>query len=138
MSLILMILYGAGLGSINLSNGFFIGLLTGLLTFIPYMGTITGFFLSISAAFNHETPILPVLLVFFVIQLIEANILVPKFFAYRLGVHPVWVLFALLAGGTWFGFFGVLLAMPTLAIFKVISNFIGKYRGAALMILRNL
>lgn len=120
---ILMILYGTALWGIGLPQGGFVGVLTGILSFIPYVGMLIGLLTSLGIAFAHFTGwgfIGEIFLVFTVIGLIEGNVLTPKFVGGRIGLHPVWIIFSLLAGGTWFGFIGVLLAIPISAIIGVL------------------
>lgn len=121
--LILMVLYAISLTIIDLPHGLFVGIMTGFMSFIPYVGMITGLIASLAIAFanalgfNH---IMAIFIAFTIIGLIEGNILSPRLIGERIGLHPVWIIFSLLAGATWFGFFGVLLALPTAAIVGVI------------------
>lgn len=99
-----------------------LGLLTGLLVFIPYLGYSMGLVLSLLVAllqFDGLTPIIAVLAVFGVGQLLESFILTPYLVGDRIGLHPLAVIFALLAFGQLFGFFGVLLALPASAALLV-------------------
>src|SRR3546814_3959024 len=98
----------------------------GLLSFVPFVGTITGFVAGLGIAFAQFSdwgPIVAVLAVFVVGQMIEGNFLTPKLVGDRVGLHPVWVMFALLAGGALFGFLGVLLALPVAAVLGVLVRF---------------
>lgn len=119
----LVLIYGIGLSVIGLKLGFIIGLIGGILTIVPYLGSLfvllTASFASIAqyGGFDH----LPwVLLVFLIGQGIEGYILSPYFVGQRIGLHPVVVIFSVLAGGTLFGFFGVLAALPAAAVIKVL------------------
>src|SRR5260221_13471808 len=91
----------------------------GALAFVPFVGSLMGFATSIALAFIQFSDWLPIFGVaglFLVGQTIEAYVLTPKLVGDRVGLHPVWVIFALLAGGALFGFLGVLLAMPAAAV----------------------
>lgn len=121
--LILMVLYATALWGIGLPQGAFVGVLTGILSFIPYVGMLIGLLTSLGIGFAHFTSwgfIGEIFLVFIVIGLIEGNVLTPRFVGGRIGLHPVWIIFSLLAGGAWFGFIGVLLAIPISAIIGVL------------------
>lgn len=125
--LILMVLYATALWGIGLPQGGFVGVLTGLLSFIPYVGMLIGLLTSLGIGFAHFVSwgfVGQIFLVFITIGLIEGNILTPRFVGERIGLHPVWIIFALLAGGTWFGFVGVLLAIPVSAIIGVLVRII--------------
>jgi predicted PurR-regulated permease PerM len=113
-----------------------VGLIAGLLTFIPYVGSLTGFAISMAVAIGQFTewwPIALVAIVFVVGQVLEGNFLTPKLVGDRVGLHPVWIIFALLAGGALFGFVGLLLAVPVAAVVGVLVRFsIGQYRASRL------
>ncbi|GAB2181553.1 AI-2E family transporter [Denitratisoma sp. agr-D3] len=99
-----------------------LGLLTGVLIFIPYLGFATGFLLALLVAllqFEGWTPIVAMLAVYGVGQLLEGFVLTPYLVGDRIGLHPLAVIFALLAFGQLFGFFGVLLALPASAALLV-------------------
>jgi predicted PurR-regulated permease PerM len=116
-------LYILGLSLTGIDKFWFLGIMTGVLTFIPYLGMIIGLCASLSIAFSAFVSwgqIISILLVFFFVSLIEGNVLTPRFVGGRIGLHPVFILFSLLAGGTWFGFAGVLFAIPTAAIIGVL------------------
>ena len=105
-------------------SGLALGVLIGVLAIIPILGVATGFILAISLAasqYGTWTAILVVGAIFAVGQLVEANILTPKLLGDRIHLHPVWVIFALFAGGTLFGFVGVLLAVPAAAVIGVLA-----------------
>lgn len=120
--LVLMILYATTLWAIGLDQGVFVGFLTGFLSFIPYLGLIIGLLTSIAIAFTqiHGIFIWKVIAVFAIIGLIESNILSPRLIGEKVGLHPVWIIFSLLAGGTWFGFIGIILALPVAAMIGVL------------------
>jgi len=118
----LAVFYAIGLTLAGLDFGLVIGLLAGFLSFIPYVGSLVGLLLSVGLAvaqFDDWISVGIVAAVFFVGQAIEGNFLTPKLVGERVGLHPVWVMFALLAGGALFGFVGVLLAVPVAAIVGV-------------------
>lgn len=116
-------LYIVGLYLTGIEKFFFLGVMTGVLTFIPYIGMIIGLCASLSVAFTTFVSwgqILSIIIVFFCVSLIEGNILTPRFVGGRIGLHPVFILFSFLAGATWFGLAGILLAIPTAAIIGVL------------------
>jgi predicted PurR-regulated permease PerM len=118
--------YALALTLIHLEFGLIIGILAGILTFIPYVGFATGFVLALSLAllqFGNLSGLLWVLLVFALGQVLEANVLAPKLVGERVHLHPVWVIFALLAFGSVLGFVGVLLALPAAAVVGVLVRF---------------
>jgi len=120
--LAMSLFYMIGLYFAGLDMAFAIGLLAGLLGFVPYLGIATGLILALLVAalqFTSLGQILPVLLVFGLGQIVEGTILTPKLVGSRIGLHPVIVIFALLAGGQMFGFTGILLALPISAAIAV-------------------
>lgn len=124
--LILGVIYGAGLSIVGLDLGLVVGLVAGILSFIPYLGTFTGLALGIGLALAQSqdwTLAGEVGGVFLVGHLFEGNILAPRLVGDKIGLHPVWVIFALLAGGALFGFLGVLLALPVAAVIGVLIRF---------------
>lgn len=124
--ILLGVFYGIALSIIGLDFGLVVGLMAGLLSFVPFVGTITGFVVGLGIAFAQYSdwaPIIAVLAVFVVGQVVEGNFLTPKLVGDRVGLHPVWVIFALLAGGALFGFVGVLLALPVAAVVGVLVRF---------------
>ena len=121
----LALIYGAGLELIGIQLGLVIGLVAGFLSFVPYLGFITGFAAaSISALVQSQelTPLLWVCLVFGIGQVAESGFLTPKLVGDRIGLHPVAVIFAVMAGGQLFGFIGVLIALPATAIIAVLMR----------------
>jgi predicted PurR-regulated permease PerM len=128
--------YAAGLGLTGLSVGLLIGMVAGLLSFVPYLGFIIGFVAAIIAAlvqFGDWTHVLLVCAVFAVGQLLEGYVLVPKLVGDKIGLHPVAVIFAVLAGGYLFGFLGVLLALPAASVILVLLRYlIERYRMSEL------
>jgi len=126
--IILGLFYGIGLAIIGLNGGLLVGLLAGLISFIPYVGSITGFVASMGLATVQFGVTDYVMLgltagLFILGQAIEGNFLTPKLVGERVGLHPVWVIFALLAGGALFGFLGVMLAVPVAAAIGVLARF---------------
>jgi predicted PurR-regulated permease PerM len=125
--LILGSFYAVALTLTGLNFGLLIGLISGIITFIPYVGSMTGLILSLGVAVAQFWPnygsILMVLGVFLVGQFVEGNILSPKLVGESIGLHPVWLIFALLAFGYLFGFVGLLVAVPLAATIGVLSRF---------------
>ncbi|MHB1058262.1 MAG: AI-2E family transporter [Rhodanobacter sp.] len=134
--LALGVFYGAGLGVVGLTVGPLIGMVAGLLSFVPYLGFIIGFVAAIVAAlvqYGDWTHVLLVCGVFAVGQLLEGYVLVPKLVGDKIGLHPVAVMFAVLAGGYLFGFLGVLLALPAASVIMVLLRYlIERYRMSEL------
>ena len=121
--LALAIIYTLGLSFIGLELALLLGVIAGIVSFVPYLGLIVGIGLSGVAAFFqfHEwMPVIMVAAVFGVAQVIEGVVLTPRFVGERIGLHPVAVLFAVMAGAQLFGFIGVLLALPVAAVVMVL------------------
>lgn len=129
-------LYATGLTLVGLDFGLLIGLGTGVLAFVPYVGMIIGLIVAFGVAlmqFSDPISFVLVAAVFGVGQSIDAAFLTPNLVGGRVGLHPVWIIFALMAGGTLLGFTGVLLAVPTASVIGVLVRFaIGRYRSSAL------
>jgi predicted PurR-regulated permease PerM len=125
--IILGTFYAVSLAVIGLNFGALIGMTAGLLSFIPYVGSLTGLILSMGVAIVQFWPdwtmILATLGIFVFGQFVEGNILSPKLVGDSVGLHPVWLMFALLAFGALFGFVGLLLAVPLAAAMGVIARF---------------
>jgi predicted PurR-regulated permease PerM len=120
--LIMAVYYSAGLAVAGLQFALPIGIISGLLVFVPFVGSITGLVLSMLAAATQFTTLGAfggVAAVFVIGQLIEGYVVTPRFVGDRIGLHPVAVIFALLAFGELFGFVGVLLALPLAAMVLV-------------------
>lgn len=135
--LILGSFYAIALTLTGLNFGLLIGLVSGLITFIPYVGSTTGLVLSLGVAVAQYWPewtsIVTVLAVFMVGQFLEGNILSPKLVGESVGLHPVWLIFALLAFGYLFGFVGLLVAVPLAATIGVLARFaLKRYRESSL------
>lgn len=124
---ILGLYYALSLTVAGLNFGFVIGLVSGMITFIPYVGSLTGLVLAAGVAvvqfFPDYTMIVVVLCIFFFGQFIEGYILQPKLVGESVGLHPVWLMFALLAFGYLLGFLGLLLAVPLAAAAGVLVRF---------------
>ena len=121
--LALGVIYSFGLWMVDLELAMVIGMMAGLVSFVPYMGAITGIiFACISALlqFQDAVHLLPVLIVFAVGQSIEGMLLTPWLVGNKIGLHPVAVMFAVMAGGRLFGFLGVLLALPVASVIMVL------------------
>jgi predicted PurR-regulated permease PerM len=134
---ILGVFYALALTLVGLNFGFLIGVVVGLISFIPFVGSIVGFVLSVGVALVQFWPewiwILVVAGIFAAGQFLEGNILQPRLVGSSIGVHPVWLMFALFAFGSLFGFVGVLLAVPVTAAIGVLVRFmVEQYRKSAL------
>ncbi len=135
--LILGTYYAIALMIVGLPFGLVIGLIAGLLTFIPYVGALIGGGLSVGLALFHFWGewwmIVIVAVIFQAGQMIEGNILTPKLVGQSVGLHPVWLIFALSAFGALFGFVGLLVAVPVAAALGVLTRFvISQYRDSRL------
>lgn len=126
--------YAIGLSLVGLDLGLLVGLGAGLISFIPYVGTILGFLVSMGLAFAQFSDTLHIALtagVFVLGQFLEGNFLSPWLVGNRVGLHPVWMIFALLSGGTLFGFVGILMAVPVAAVLGVLVRFsLNRYRNS--------
>ncbi len=135
--LILGSFYAVALTLSGLNFGLLIGLISGVITFIPYVGSMTGLILAVGVAVAQFWPqwssILMVLGIFLVGQFVEGNLLAPKLVGQSVGLHPVWIIFALLAFGYLFGFVGLLVAVPLAATIGVLTRFaLARYRESSL------
>ena len=116
-------IYSIGLWIAGLDFSLLIGMLAGLVSFVPYLGFIVGIGVASVASmvqYHDVMQLLPILAVFGVGQLAESFLLTPLFVGDKIGLHPVAVIFAVLAGGQLFGFFGILLALPVAAVIMVL------------------
>ena len=123
----LAIYYAITLKLVGLDVGPLIGMIAGLVSFVPYLGFIIGIVASVIAAlvqFHDAYHLILVLVVFGIGNLLESYVLVPKLVGDRIGLHPVAVIFAVLAFGELFGFIGVLLALPMASIAMVLLRFL--------------
>lgn len=125
--LALAIVYSTGLWLVGLDLALLIGMVAGLVSFVPYLGFIIGIVMAGVAAlmqFQEALPLLYVALVFMTGQMLEGMVLTPWLVGEKIGLHPVAVIFAVLAGGQLFGFFGVLLALPVAALVMVVLRYL--------------
>ncbi|MGD1882866.1 MAG: AI-2E family transporter [Paracoccaceae bacterium] len=137
VSLILGTYYAIALMLVGLQFGLVVGFVAGLITFIPYLGALIGGALAIGLGlfqFWGEWVSLGLVAVIFVIgQVVEGNILTPKLVGNSVGLHPVWLIFALTVFGSLFGFVGMLVAVPLAAALGVIVRFmLQQYRDSRL------
>lgn len=127
--LILAVFYAGALAAIGLSFGLLIGILAGVLSFIPFVGTLVGFVASVGVATAQWGPggdwiwIILTAAIFIIGQLVEGNYLQPKLVGGSVGLHPVWLMFALFAFTMLFGFVGTLVAVPAAAMVAVLVRF---------------
>ena len=128
--------YAVALSIAGLKFGLVVGLAAGILSFIPYVGTIVGFVSSVGLALVQSDDWqyhLLIVGIFVVGQVMEGNFLSPKLVGDRVGLHPVWIIFALFAGAALLGFLGVLLAVPVAAMIGVLGRFaIQRYMASPL------
>jgi predicted PurR-regulated permease PerM len=135
--LILGTFYAVALAAVGLGFGLVVGAIAGVLTFIPYVGALVGGVLAIGLAlyqfWGDWAWVVAVWAIFQAGQFVEGNFLTPKLVGERVGVHPVWLLFALAAFGALFGFLGVLVAVPVAAVIGVLVRFaVQKYKESRL------
>lgn len=125
--LIMSVFYMLLMTVIGLNFGLLIGLVAGMLSFIPFIGSIAGFVVAGGVAlvqfWNDPVWIAATIAVYLVGQVLEGNILQPKLVGSSVGLHPVWLMFALFAFGSLFGFVGMLIAVPAAAIVAVLTRF---------------
>jgi predicted PurR-regulated permease PerM len=137
VSLFLGAWYGVGLSLIGLNFGLLIGIMGGVLSFIPYVGSLTVLILASTVAIVQDWPRSHMLILSLSVvlagQFLEGNILSPKLVGESIGLHPVWLIFALLAFSSLFGFTGLIIAVPVAAAGGVILRFaIARYRESEL------
>lgn len=125
--------YAIALSVVGLNYGFLIGLLAGFLSFIPFVGSFTGFVLAVGIAIAQFWPdwtwVLVVAGIFVGGQLVEGNLLSPKLVGSSVGLHPVWLIFSLFAFGYLLGFVGLLIAVPLAASIGILLRFaLAQYR----------
>ncbi len=133
--LILAVFYAAGWSLVGLNYGIVLGLLAGILGFVPFLGVMSAVGLSLLVALGQYgfdwVSLGAVLGVFAVGQVLESSILTPNLIGNRIGLHPVWVLFAVFAGGEVAGLAGVFLAVPVAAVLGVIvRSALAHYRAS--------
>jgi len=134
--LVLAVVYAVGLTIVGLDLGLLVGLAAGLLSFIPYVGTILGAATAILLSLSQDPgwhSIFKVLIVFGLGQALNDYVIQPRFLGDRVGLPAVWVIFSLFAGGAAFGFLGVMLAVPVTATLGVLARFwLRRYLHSAL------
>ncbi len=145
IALVMGVFYAIGFAVARVPLALSIGLVSGLLNFIPYLGTLTGLALSLSFVAldgGGIARILGVVAVFIIVQSVEGYYLTPKLLGGSLNLHPMWVLIGLMIGGSLFGILGIILAVPVIAIAKVALDFLEElyqqsvfYRGSGLELL---
>ncbi len=139
LCIILGVLYGTALTFAGLNFGLLIGLFAGFVSFIPYVGSLSGLLLALIVAAVQFWPdwimIAVIAAIFFAGQFIEGNILQPKLVGSSVGLHPVWLMFALFAFGALLGFVGLLIAVPAAAVVGVLVRFaLSRYLASPLYI----
>lgn len=133
----LAVFYAVALTVAGLDYGLVVGLVAGALSFVPYLGAAIGLAGSVGLALWQFWPswtrVLLVAGIFAVGQVLQDYVLAPRLLGERVGLHPLWVIFAVLAGGTLFGFVGMLLAVPAVAAIGVLARFaLDSYRRSEL------
>jgi predicted PurR-regulated permease PerM len=124
--LALSIIYCVGLSLVGLKFAIAIGVVSGLVSFVPYLGFVFGISLAGLTVALEPNPLwllVGVVATFSIAQLLEGSLLTPKLVGDRIGLHPVIIIFAVAAGGQLFGFFGILLALPAAAVLSVLVRF---------------
>ena len=134
--LALGVIYSTGLWFVDLKLALLIGMIAGMVSFVPYLGFIVGI-VAASIAMLLQTQdmmqLIPVAIVFTIGQMLEGMLLTPLLVGDRIGLHPVAVIFAVLAGGTLFGFVGILLALPVAAILAVLLRHVhNEYKSSTI------
>ena len=122
----LSVMYATGLSLFGLEYAVAIGVVSGLVSFVPYLGLVFGMTLASLTVVFEPSPWIPlagVVGTFTVAQFLEGTVLTPKLVGDQIGLHPVVVIFAIAAGGQLFGFFGILLALPAAAVLSVLVRF---------------
>lgn len=135
VAVVLGVAYAVMLTLAGLKYGFLIGLMSGLLSVIPMVGSAVGLVVSVAVAWfqaGEPTFVLLIAGIFIGGQVIEGNFLTPKLVGDSVGLHPLWVFFALLAGGSLLGILGMFLAVPVAAVIGVLLAFVlQKYKQSA-------
>jgi predicted PurR-regulated permease PerM len=122
------VMYAIGWSLLGLQYGLLLGMLVGVLAFVPTVGPTFGMLLAMIVAIGQwgtaePLKILGVFGVFLLTQAIEGGVLTPKLIGEKVGLHPVWVLFAVFAGATLMGFVGVFIAVPVAAVVAVVGRY---------------
>ena len=135
VAFLLAVIYAVALSLAGLNYGFLIGFMAGALSIIPMVGSAVGLVVAVAVAWFQAgslTYVAIIAAIFLVGQFIEGNFLTPKFLGDSVGLHPLWIMFALLAGGAMYGIVGMLLAVPVVAVVGVLASFaIGLYKNSA-------
>ncbi len=139
LCLVLGLYYAISLTFLGINFGLLIGLFAGLVSFIPYVGSLSGIVISVGVAlvqfWPNWIPVALVVVVFAVGQFLEGYVLQPKLVGNRVGLHPVWLMFSLFAFGSLFGFTGLLVAVPASAAVAVVIRFaLGRYLASEMYI----
>jgi predicted PurR-regulated permease PerM len=125
--IVLALFYGIALSLVGLNFGLLIGIVAGAVSFIPYVGSLLGLVLSVGVALVQFWPNYPWVLliagIFFFGQILDGYVLQPKLVGEKVGLHPVWLMFALLAFGALFGFVGLMVAVPASASIAVLVRY---------------
>ncbi len=134
--LALGIIYSVGLWIVGLNVALVVGMIAGLASIVPYLGFIIGIASAIGAAlvqFGDLTPLIYIAIVFGVGQALESMLLTPMLVGDKIGLHPVAVIFAIMAGGQLFGFVGILVALPVAAMIMVLVRYLhGRYKSSSM------
>ncbi|MBI2234535.1 MAG: AI-2E family transporter [Micavibrio aeruginosavorus] len=134
ISLLLGIVYAVALSIAGLKFGFLIGLMAGVLSIVPMVGSAVGLVAAVAVAWfqSHEWSYVGIIAAIFLVgQFLEGNVITPRIMGQSVGLHPLWILFALLAGGSLFGIVGMFLAVPVAAIIGVLLAFaISRYKAS--------
>jgi putative permease len=128
--LILATIYSLSLYFIGLEFALIIGVLSGFLVFLPYLGVLIGICSSLLVAyfqFGYDYHLIYIISLYIIVQVLEGSFITPYFIGEKIGLHPVWIIFLVLAGGKIFGFWGVMLAVPTGAILVVLFKMLMAY-----------
>lgn len=129
--------YAFGLTAVGLESGLIVGIVAGLISFVPYVGATIGLLMGVGLAwvqFGGDLGMVGLVAGVFVVgQIAESYVLTPRLVGGRVGLHDLWIIFALMAGGALFGFIGVMLAIPVAAVIGVLVRFaVGRYKESAL------
>ncbi|MCH7899088.1 MAG: AI-2E family transporter, partial [Proteobacteria bacterium] len=122
----LAVIYSVGLTLVGLEFAIAIGVVAGLVSFVPYLGFVFGIGIASLTVVLQPNPLLHligVVATFTIAQMFEGSFLTPKLVGDKIGLHPVLIIFAIAAGGQLFGFFGILLALPAAAVLSVLVRF---------------
>ena len=130
----LAVIYAGALTAAGLDYGFFIGIAAGLLSIIPLLGSLIGLVIAVIVAWFQAGDIAytgMIAAIFLAGQFVEGNFLTPKILGENVGLHPLWILFALMAGAAAFGITGMLIAVPLAASIGVLASYaLGRYRAS--------